>query len=201
MEKEYFFKQAFTLENQRTKLVPFSDQYYDGLSKIIFETANRKYVVGQIFSEEDLRKYIRSTLKEKVNHQSYPFIIIDKRTNEIAGSTRFGHINFVNKRLEIGWTWIGEKFRGTGLNQACKFELLQFAFEEMCFRRVQFSADIDNVRSQKAIQKLGAKKEGVFRDNYINAVGESRDDVYFSIIASEWEEIKYNYFSEFSEHN
>jgi RimJ/RimL family protein N-acetyltransferase len=121
---------------------------------------------------------------------SYPFIVIDKLDGRIAGSTRFGHIQFTNKRLEIGWTWYGKPYRGTGINKACKYELLKYAFEVMDFRRVQFSVDAENLRSQKAVLSLGAKQEGVFRANYLNAAGESRDDIYYSIIQSEWNETK-----------
>jgi RimJ/RimL family protein N-acetyltransferase len=136
-------------------------------------------------------------VQERAAGKSYPFIVIDWRTGEVAGTTRFGYIIHLNKRLEIGWTWYGRAFRGTGLNTACKYELLKFAFETLGFRRVQFSADIDNLRSQRAIEKLGAKREGTFRHNYLNAAGESRDDVYFSILASEWEGLKRTVFAEF----
>jgi RimJ/RimL family protein N-acetyltransferase len=82
------------------------------------------------------------------------------------------------------------------LNKACKYELLRYVCEKMNFRKVQFSVDVDNIRSQKAGVKLGATQEGVFRSNYIDASGNSRDDVYFSMISSEWEAIKLSHFKE-----
>lgn len=194
MTNDFFFNDII-LENRIVKLVPFIENYKEQLKKIIFD--EEVYYTIECKSNEDLDKYIIETVKQRKTGNSYPFIIIDKRTNEVAGSTRYGNIQFNNKRLEIGWTWYGKSFRGTGLNKACKFELLKFAFEEMEFRRVQFSADIRNTRSQQAIRKLGAKKEGVFRANYIDTSGVSRDDVYFSIIHSEWDEIKNNVFKEF----
>ena len=194
MTNDFYFDDII-LENRMVKLVPFKENYKEQLKKIIFD--EEVYYTIECKSNEDLDKYLIETVKQRKAQNSYPFIIIDKRTNEVAGSTRYGNIQFNNKRLEIGWTWYGKSFRGTGLNKACKFELLKFAFEEMEFRRVQFSADIRNTRSQQAIRKLGAKKEGVFRANYIDTCGVSRDDVYFSIIHSEWDEIKNNVFKEF----
>lgn len=190
-----FYANNIILENHIVKLVPFEDKYKDQLKKIIYD--EEVYYTIECKSDIELEKYVTETANQRNLRNSYPFIIIDKRTNEIAGSTRYGNIQFNNKRLEIGWTWYGKPFRGTGLNKACKFELLKFAFEEMEFRRVQFSADVRNTRSQKAIKKLGAIKEGVFRANYIDTSGVSRDDVYFSIIHSEWNDIKRNLFNEF----
>ncbi|QGQ96713.1 N-acetyltransferase [Paenibacillus psychroresistens] len=189
------FKEEVVLENNRVKLVPFSKKYEGELRKIIIDedilfTVNCK-------TTEDVTHYVEKMLVKRHENVLYPFIIIDKLTHVVAGSTSFGHIHPDNKRLEIGWTWYGRSFRGSGLNKACKFELLKFAFEQMLFRRVQLSADIDNIRSQKAILKLGATREGLFRSNYINELGESRDDVYFSMVHTEWEAIKANNFSEF----
>ena len=93
------------------------------------------------------------------NKACYPFIIVDKQTNEVAGSTRFGNINQKSEKCEIGWTWYGTQFQGTGLNKAAKYELLNFGFETLGFRRIQLSADLENIRSQKAIEKLGAQRE------------------------------------------
>jgi RimJ/RimL family protein N-acetyltransferase len=109
--------------------------------------------------------YITSTLQSREDQLAYPFIVIDQQTGEVAGLTRLGHIVLHNRRLEIGWTWYGKAYRGTGLNKACKFELLKYVFENLGFRRVQFSVDVENIRFQKAVIKLGAKQEGVFRSN------------------------------------
>ncbi|KAA0545306.1 GNAT family N-acetyltransferase [Bacillus sp. BGMRC 2118] len=188
------FNQHITLENERVLLLPFSLEYKDQLRKVIFDPTIWTYMGLTIQTEEDLDTYLTSTIQERTNHKSYPFIIIDKMTNKVAGSTRFGNIHLNNKRLEIGWTWYGSSYQGTGLNHACKYELLKFAFEELGCNRVQFSADIENQRSQKAILKLGAKQEGIFRSNYIDEHGQARDDVYFSIVASEWDEVKKQYF-------
>jgi RimJ/RimL family protein N-acetyltransferase len=189
------FKEDIVLENSRVKLIPFSKKYEGELRKIIFDDELTYTIICK--TNEDVRRYMERMISKRQDNVLYPFIIIDKQTHEVAGSTSFGHINSDNKRLEIGWTWYGRPYRGTGLNKACKFELLKFAFETMQYRRVQLSADVDNIRSQKAILKLGATREGLFRANYINDRGESRDDVYYSIVDSEWELIKQTVFKEF----
>lgn len=192
------FERDIVLENDRVKLVPFSDAYRDGLRAVMLHDEEiTRFGGNSIRTEEDLERYIQSTLATRQNRTAYPFIAIDKRTGEVAGSTRYGYIIPHNRRLEIGWTWYGRSFRGTGLNKACKFELLRYAFEIMGFRRVQFSVDIDNLRSQRAVLKLGATQEGIFRSNYISRDGTSRDDIYFSIIHSEWDMIKQKKFSEY----
>ncbi|BBH23735.1 N-acetyltransferase [Paenibacillus baekrokdamisoli] len=191
-----FFKRHIILENNHVKLVPFSSYYEEGLRKIIFDNEITKYTGNHFISDNDLKNYINRTLTSRNENVSYPFIVIDQSSGQIAGSTRFGNLVFHNKRLEIGWTWYGQAFRGTIVNKAAKFELLRYAFEEMDFNRVQFSVDVENIRSQKAVLKLGAKLEGVFRSNYVNADGECRDDVYFSIIKSDWQELKRTVFNE-----
>jgi RimJ/RimL family protein N-acetyltransferase len=190
-----FYNNQIILENDLVKLIPFEEKYKKQLKNIIYD--EEVYYTIECKNDAELDKYIDETVNQRMLGNSYPFLVIDKRTNEIAGSTRFGNVQFNNKRLEIGWTWYGKLYRGTGLNKACKFELLKYAFEIMDFRRVQFSADIRNSRSQKAIKKLGATKEGVFRANYMDTSGVSRDDVYFSIIHTEWNDIKRNMFKEF----
>lgn len=189
------FKEEIVLENSRVKLVPFSRKYEAEIRKIIMDDDIAYTIICK--TNEDVSHYVEQMLVKRQDNVLYPFIVIDKLTNQVAGSTSFGHIFSDNKRLEIGWTWFGLPFRGTGLNKACKFEMLKFAFEQIQFRRVQLSADIANIRSQKAILKLGATREGLFRSNYINTDGESRDDIYFSIIHSEWESIKQKVFNEF----
>jgi RimJ/RimL family protein N-acetyltransferase len=187
--KKNFLDEEIILENQRVKLVPFNRCDALKLESIIFDDSVWKYMGIFVKTRNDLENYIENTLElQGKNH--YAFLIFDKQTNEFAGSTRFGNINFNSEKLEIGWTWYGKKHHGTGLNHATKFELLRYCFENIQVRRVQFSADLENLASQKAILKLGAKKEGVFRNNYIDSSGKSKDDVYFSIIIEEWEIIK-----------
>jgi len=185
------------LENEKVKLIPFSNLRNQELREIIFDDDIWRYMGMHIRTESDFKNYLTNTLSAQESGICYPFLIIDKSTGRIAGSTRYGYLNIASEKCEIGWTWYGKAFQGTGLNTACKYELLKLGFESIGFRRIQFSADQENIRSQKAIEKLGATKEGLFRNNYIDANGESRNDIYFSIIKEDWNTIKQQKFSEF----
>ncbi|TCN53965.1 N-acetyltransferase [Flavobacterium circumlabens] len=185
------------LENEKVLLLPFENERNIELKAIIFDDEIWKYMGMYVRNDLDFENYTTNTLKQKAAGICYPFLIIDKTTNKVAGSTRYGYLNQASQKCEIGWIWYAKEFQGTGLNKACKFELLNFGFENIQFRRIQFSADLENERSQSAIEKLGALKEGIFRNNYVDSEGKSKDDVYYSIIAEEWAATKRNYFPEF----
>ena len=190
-------KSDLQLENDRVLLIPFDNKRNEELKDIIFDKEIWKFMGMKVNNEQGLKNYIAKTIKDKNNRLCYPFLVIDKETNKVAGCTRFGNVHTANKKCEIGWTWYGTEFQGTGINKACKYELLKFGFETIGFKRIQFSADRENLRSQKAIENLGAKKEGVFRNNYVAPSGESRTDVYYSIIKEEWQAIETEHFSDF----
>lgn len=195
--KSKLLKSDIILENEKVLLIPFENKRNIELKEIIFDDEIWKYMGMYVKNDIDFENYIKHTLKQKADGMCYPFLIIDKATNKVAGSTRYGYLNHPSKKCEIGWTWYGKAFQGTGLNKACKYELLNFGFEKIQFKRIQFSADLENKKSQRAIEKLGAIKEGLFRNNYVDAYGKSKDDVYYSIILEEWHTTKKEYFSEF----
>ena len=190
-------KSNIQLENDRVLLLPFTDERNEELKNIIFDKEIWEFMGSNINNEQGLKNYIAKTIKDKNNRLCYPFLIIDKETNEVAGCTRYGNVDAANKKCEIGWTWFGTDFQGTGLNKACKHELLQFGFETIGFKRIQFSVDSKNTRAQRAIEKLGAQKEGVFRNNNVAPSGDSRTDIYYSIIKEEWKALKDEIFPEF----
>lgn len=196
--KSEILRSEIILENEKVLLIPFESERNRELKEIIFDDEIWKYMGMYVRNDKDFENYIKSTLKQKADGICYPFLVIDKATNKVAGSTRYGYLNHASQKCEIGWTWYGKDFQGTGLNKACKYELLNFGFEEIQFRRIQFSADLENLKSQKAIEKLGALKEGLFRNNYVDSEGKSKDDVYFSIILEEWQNIKRDNFREFA---
>ena len=185
------------LENQIVKLIPFDNLRNQELKEIIFDDDVWKYMGMFIRTEKDFDNYIANTLEAQKNGICYPFLIIDKATGRIAGSSRYGYLNMASEKCEIGWTWYGKDFQGTGLNTACKYEMLKFGFETIGFRRIQFSADQENIRSQKAIEKLGAIKEGLFRNNYIDSEGKSKNDIYYSITKEDWSNLENERFKKF----
>ena len=194
MNESTFFEQHIVLENDRLILTPLKAADFTVLESIAYHPQLWKLGMNNITLPAHLKSYLQVAVSEKERHISYPFLIFDKMTNRVAGATRFGNISFGNKRLEIGWTWIHPDFQGTGLNKECKFLLLQFAFETLLFNRVEIKTDPLNQQSQKAILKIGAKQEGIFRKHQITSEGRVRDTVYFSIINEDWGEIKNNIF-------
>lgn len=184
------FDTPIILENERAKLIPLEVSHTEALWKIASNQDLWKIALNCISSEEDMVKYIRKALEEKGNGVSYPFAIYDKKAEIIAGSTRYGVIVPEHKRLEIGWTWMGKQFQGTGLNKACKHLLFSYAFDTLGMNRVELKTDALNMQSRRAMEKVGAKFEGIFRSHCVTYSGRIRDSIYYSMIRSEWEEIK-----------
>lgn len=146
-----------------------------------------KYSLVKVAGEENLKNYINTALTARNGGSEYPFIVFDKRTQEFAGSTRFYDIQVSQKTLQLGYTWYGSKFHGTGLNKHCKYLLLKFAFEQIGMERVEFRADNTNERSIAAMKSIGCVVEGVLRSSTIKADGKRRDSIVLSILKEEWE--------------
>ncbi|WP_298223608.1 GNAT family protein [Flavobacterium sp.] len=153
-----------------------------------------KYSLVRANGKENLENYIRIALEGKLNLTELPFIVFDKIKQEYAGSTRFYDINFTFKTLQLGYTWYGNKFQGTGLNKNCKYLLLEYAFETLGMERVEFRADNANERSKAAMLSIGCKVDGVLRSNMPTFESEvRRDSIVLSILKKEWfEEVKPN---------
>ena len=197
MNETIFFEQDIVLENKKVILRSLQKEDFETLNLIAYHPAIWEVGMSNLTQPAHLQDYIQSAIAERNNMLSHPFLIVDKQHNRVAGSTRFGNISFANKRLEIGWTWLHPDFHGTGLNKACKFLLLQFAFETLLFNRVEIKTDAINLQSRKAILKIGAKEEGIFRKHQITSEGRVRDSVYYSIIKDEWPAIKSGIFKDF----
>ncbi len=146
-----------------------------------------KYSLLSGAGEENLKAYIETALTARATGKEYPFIVFDKRTQEFAGCTRFYDIQLTNKTLQLGYTWYGKKFQGTGLNKHCKFLLLRFAFEQTGMERVEFRADNSNEKSIAAMKSIGCIVEGVLRRHSIKPGGSRRDSIVLSILKNEWE--------------
>lgn len=136
--------------------------------------------------EDHLKKYIEFALNARAAGNEYPFIVFDKRTGSYAGSTRFYDIQPQHLMLQLGFTWYGKAFQGTGLNKHCKYLLLEFAFETMGMERVEFRADNQNARSIAAMKSIGCTPEGVLRSHAIKSDGTRRDSIVLSILKHEW---------------
>lgn len=143
-------------------------------------------------SAETVDDYIQHALEGYQAGTVLPFVVEDIATGKIIGSTRFWKIDRKNLKLEIGSTWYSNSWQRTYANTEAKYLLLQYAFEELNYVRVQFTTDVLNEKSQNAILRLGAQKEGVVRNERIMPNGRKRNSVRFSIIDEEWPSIKDN---------
>ncbi len=177
----------YILENERVLLTPLAAEHLDVLLPYaINEPDTWKYSLVNAAGKQGMANYIHTTLAAKADGKEYPFIVYDKLTNTYAGSTRFYDIQPQNKTLQLGYTWYGEKFRGTGLNKHCKFLLLQLAFETLGMERVEFRADANNQRSIGAMKSIGCTVDGILRKNLVLPDGGRRDSIILSILKDEW---------------
>jgi RimJ/RimL family protein N-acetyltransferase len=186
-----------TLENERVLLKILTLENYHQLLEIAKEKDLIYYSPSSISSVESLREYVCTALDDYKNKTTIPFIIYDKVKQEYAGSTRFGLIHWKNKVLHIGWTWIGKEFQGSGLNKHIKFLMLTYAFETLEFEKVEFRIDERNIKSRKAVEKLGATLEGVLRKDTLMKDGFRRSTCCYGILKEEWPTIKANIFKGF----
>lgn len=144
------------------------------------------YSLQKAAGEDNLKMYLEFAVKARERGTEYPFIVFDKKQQAYAGSTRFYDIQLQHQTLQLGYTWYGKEFQGTGLNKHCKFLLLQFAFEQIGMERVEFRADINNKRSIAAMKSIGCVEEGVLRSHANKVEGGRRDSIILSILKNEW---------------
>ena len=130
---------------------------------------------------------MNAAAEARATGREYPFIVFDKLQNCYAGSTRFYDIQLSNQCLQLGYTWFGRQFQGTGLNKHCKFLLLEFAFDRMGIERVELRADSQNEKSIAAMKSIGCKVEGILRSTGLRQDGIRRDSIVLSILRDEWE--------------
>lgn len=184
------FSKTLILQNDLVLLRPLKASDYEDLTEISFDSDIWKYNVTSASNEKELKKWIDDSLVSKKNNQRYPFVIIDKISKRILGSTSIGNVSLFDKRAEIGWTWLGTDFQSTGINKQCKFLLLQYLFDELKFERVEFKTDVLNIKSRKALKNIGATEEGILRSHTSMHDGRRRDTIYYSILLNEWSSIK-----------
>ena len=181
-----------TLEGSHVRLEPLAPGHLDALCEAGLDPELWKITMTLIRSRHEMNQYILTAFNEQREGRSLPFAIIEKQSGKAIGSTRYGNIDIVNKRVEIGWTWIGRKWQRTAVNTETKYLLLTYAFETLGCIRVEFKTDSLNNQSRHALLRIGAKEEGILRNHMIAPGGRLRHSVYFSIIDSEWPEAKKN---------
>ncbi|GAB3650831.1 GNAT family protein [Echinicola sediminis] len=182
--------ETLELEGERVKLVPLLRSHKEGLLEAAADGKLWELWFTSVPSQDSIDAYIEQALKEKNEKSSLPFVVIDKKHHCIVGATRYCHVAAEHKRLEIGYTWYAKSAQGTGVNTECKYLMLSYAFEKLDCICVQFKTDWFNIPSRNAISRLGAKQDGVLRNDRLNKDGTYRDTVVFSIIQQEWHGVK-----------
>ena len=177
-------------EGEKIKLVPLEQSHKDGLLKAASDGKLWELWFTSVPSVPNIDTYIKNALIQKQNGSEFPFVVLDKKSGEIIGSTRYYNLQPEHRRLEIGYTWYAKKYQRTGVNTECKALLLAYAFENLNCIAVQLVTDWHNLRSRAAISRLGAKQDGVLRNHRLNADGSYRDTVVFSITDQEWNGVK-----------
>ena len=185
--KSIDFNSEYILENEVVKLIPLKAEDFDVLSTFALnEPTLWEYSLQPANGLDNMKSYIDKALKDRLDNKSYPFLVFDKRTNKYAGSTRFYDYQEQYSTIQLGYTWYGKAFQGSGLNKNCKHLMLSFAFNTLGIERVEFRADNNNKRSISAMKSLGCIVEGVLRQNCAAPNGKRRDSIVLSILKEEW---------------
>jgi RimJ/RimL family protein N-acetyltransferase len=179
------------LTGQHVRLEPMTEDHVPGLAEIGLGQKFWDFMLyGNIQTVEDMHNWVLDILARAAKGTDLPFVAIHLDSGRVAGATRYLNIVPQDRGLEIGGTWYGPEFQRTPVNTECKYLLLRHAFETLGCIRVQLKTDLRNERSQRAIERLGAVREGILRNHMILPDGRYRDSVFYSILDTEWPQVR-----------
>ena len=178
------------LEGRHVRLEPLQKSHLPGLAAVGLDPELWRWIPTAVRTVEEMAAYIETALREQEQGVSLPFALVEQQTGRSVGSTRYANIDRAHHRVEIGWTWVAREWQRTAINTEAKYLLLKHAFEALGCIRVELKTDSLNERSRTAILRIGAREEGTFRNHMITASGRIRHSVYFSILDSEWPDVK-----------
>lgn len=174
------------LENSKVLLRPITRQDFSFLKPLAADPTLWVYFTQDLSCEDEFEEWAKPAfLGERLQ-----FTVIDKQSNKIAGSTAFGNYSPRDQRIEIGWTWIGREFQGSGINLQMKMLMMEYAFETLGMKRVEIKTDVLNQPARKALLKMGITEEGILRSHTLMTKGRRRDTIYYSVLSDEWAELK-----------
>jgi len=182
----------FSLEGRYVRLEPLRPEH----ATLLWEVAKDhladlfQWIPYQLNSLEDFQAFNRQVLEEQARGVTIPFSTVERGSNQVVGTTRFMNMDLANRKVEIGSTWIAPRWQRTAVNTEAKYLMLCHAFEVWKCLRVELKTDALNQRSRQAILRLGAKEEGTLRKHMLTYNGRQRDSVYFSILDTEWPQVK-----------
>ena len=179
-----------TLTGDRVVLEPLSIDHHGELCDVGLEPELWRWTITEVLTPEDMRAYMQTALQWQKEGTALPFVTIEKRSGRVVGSTRFMNIDKPHRRVEIGSTWISKPWQRTAVNTEAKYLMLRHAFETLGCIRVELKTDSLNEKSRNAMLRMGAKEEGIFRNHMICYGGRIRHSAWYSVIDSEWPEVK-----------
>jgi RimJ/RimL family protein N-acetyltransferase len=178
------------LENNVVQLIPMELEHVEGIYEATQDKRIWEHMSVDLTEKSCVLQYVQDALQKREHGTDIAFVIVNKKTEKIIGATWFLDISKQHKCLEIGSTWINPNFWRTNINTNCKYLLLKYCFEELLLNRVQIKTGHENYRSQKAIERIGAVKEGILRNHMIRKEGIIRHTVLYSVIKEEWAKVK-----------
>lgn len=184
--------EPITLEGNHIRLAPLGLSHHAELCEVGLDQRLWRLTTIRLETSEDMLGYIQTALHEQAEATALPFVMIEKSSEKIIGTSRYHNINPTHRRLEIGFTWVAIAWQRTRVNTEAKYLMLKQAFEQYGCVRVEFKADAGNAPSCGALLALGAKQEGILRQYMISSHKGVRDLALFSILDGEWPEVKAN---------
>ena len=181
-----------TLQGENVRLEPLRAEHAHDLNQAAADGDLYNLWFTSVPRPDQMAEFIDTALEHFVEDKSLPFVVRELSSGKLVGSTRYLNAESKHKRLEIGHTWYSKSWQGTQVNKECKLLLLQYAFEELECIAVEFRTNFHNWLSRRAIESLGAKKDGVLRNHRIDSQGLLRDTVVYSILDQEWPTVKYS---------
>ncbi|NOT33614.1 MAG: GNAT family N-acetyltransferase [Candidatus Eisenbacteria bacterium] len=179
------------LDGQRVRMEPLDlTRHFDGLVAIGLDDELWRWTLNHPRTPDELRGYLETALREQAEHRSIPFATIDKASGRVAGCTRFGNIDRANRRVEIGWTWVGRPYQRSHVNTEAKHLMFRHAFEVWGCARVELKTNVLNDKSRNAMKRIGCVEEGVLRKHAVSDAGVWRDSIFYSVIDTEWPAVK-----------
>ena len=178
------------LEGAQVRLEPLTLEHHAALCEVALDPELWQWIPYRATTAEEMRAYIQSALDAQAAGTAQPFATVERSTGRVIGSTRYMNIDATNRRREIGATWIAKPWQRTAINTEAKYLMLRHAFETLGCVRVELKTDALNQKSRDAILRIGAKEEGTLRQHILTWTGRLRDTVYFSVLDSEWPQVK-----------
>lgn len=186
-----------TIETSKVYLRPVEENDYSDFLQLAQQDPGMwEYFSLNLGDEKQLTQWMEMAAADKKAGTRRSFTIIEKASEKIAGSSSMGNISYHDLRLEIGWSWLGNNFRSTGINRHTKYAMMNYAFEKLNFERVEFKTDVLNARARKGLENVGGTEEGILRSHMTMWNNRRRTSIYYSVLKDEWPVVKQTFFKD-----